>query len=70
MANYRCVVRTNYFHVKDEEKFRELMSRVYGEEDTVSLWTENDPNGKTMFGFGCYGSISGLRNSQEDEDED
>ena len=30
MANYCCTIRTNYFHVKDEDAFRQMMSRVYG----------------------------------------
>lgn len=69
MANYCCTVRTNYFHVKDEDKFRDLMSRVYGCEDEIQLWERKDRNGKTTFGFGVYGGIAGLR-SADDEDED
>ena len=70
MANYLCSVRTNYFHVKDEDKFREMMSQVYGCEDSVDLWQETDNEGKTVFGFGCYGGISGVINAKEDENED
>lgn len=70
MANYCCTVRTNYFHVKDEENFRNLMSRVYGCEDDIQLWEEKDDDGKTVFGFGVYGGISGIRNAREDGDED
>ena len=69
MANYCCTVRTNYFHVKDEDKFKDLMSRVYGCEDEIQLWERKDQNGKTTFGFGAYGGIAGLR-SADDEDED
>ncbi len=69
MANYCCTIRTNYFHVKDEVKFRELMNRVYGCEDTVELFEEKDSNGKTIFGFGTYGGIAGLANASEDEEE-
>lgn len=69
MANYCCTVRTNYFHVKDEDKFRDLMSRAYGCEDEIQLWERKDRNGKTTFGFGVYGGIAGLR-SADDEDED
>lgn len=69
MANYCCTIRTNYFHVKDEVKFRELMNRVYGCEDTVELFEEKDSNGKTIFGFGIYGGIAGLANASEDEEE-
>ena len=70
MANYLCSVRTNYFHVKDEDKFREMMSQVYGCADSVDLWQETANEGKTVFGFGCYGGISGVINAKEDENED
>lgn len=70
MANYCCTIRTNYFHVKDEEKFRALMDRVYGCEDNIELWQEHDANGNTVFGFGVYGGISGLRNAGADEDDE
>lgn len=70
MANYCCTIRTNYFHVKDEDSFRNLMSRVYGCEDSVELWEEKDKNGKTVFGFGVYGGISGLRDTDTDDIDD
>ena len=70
MANYCCTIRTNYFHVKDEATFRALMDRVYGYEDGIELWKERDANGNTVFGFGVYGGISGLRNAGADEDDD
>ena len=69
MANYGCAIRTNYFHVKDEEKFRELMGRAYGSEDSIHLWADKDSEGKTVFAFGVYGGIGGVRNVQEDEDD-
>lgn len=70
MANYCCTIRTNYFHVKDEEKFRALMDRVYGSENTIELWEEKDKAGNTVFGFGTHGGISGVKNAKEDYDED
>lgn len=70
MANYCCTIRTNYFHVKDEEKFRALMDRAYGCEDSIELWKKRDANGNTVFGFGVYGGISGLRSAGADEDDD
>lgn len=70
MANYCCTIRMNYFHVKDEDSFRNLMSRVYGCEDSVELWEEKDKNGKTVFGFGVYGGISGLRDTDTDDIDD
>ncbi len=71
MANYSCTIRTNYFHVKDPEKFRELMSRVCGSENPIDLWEDKDSDGSPVFGFGVYGSISGLCSTQPiDGDED
>lgn len=58
MANYECVLRSNYFHVKDQEGFRSFMNTVSG--DDMHLWEEKDEkDGSTLFGFGCYGSING-----------
>ena len=65
MANYHCAIRTNYFHVKDSELFRQFMSRVYGADGSVELWEEKDDGGQTVFGFGCYGGISGLRDAPD-----
>lgn len=66
MADYIGAVRTNYFHVKDEEAFTDLMSRVYGDEGEVSLWTGVDDEGEIVFAFGSYGGIDGVRNEDED----
>ena len=68
MANYKCTARTNYFHVKDEAKFRELMSRVHGNEGCIDLWQETDNNGNCIFGFGAYGGIAGVFNDAHDEE--
>ena len=40
MANYYCVIRTNYFHVKNETAFKEFMARVEGTEEAISLWPD------------------------------
>ena len=68
MANYCCAIRTNYFHVKDADEFRKNMSRVYGCEDAVDLWEDEDADGNLVFGFGCYNGISGLQKSVADDD--
>lgn len=59
MADYRCALRTNYFHVNNDEAFRSMMSRVYGV-DKIELFEKKDNNGKSVFSFGTYGEISGL----------
>lgn len=64
MANYNCTIRTNYFHVKDNKKFEEFMSHVYG--DDLEVFNGIDSNGNQTYGFGCYGGISGYFNSKED----
>lgn len=70
MANYECAMRTNYFHVKDADAFREFMKRVVADEDRVDLWEEKDQNGNPIFGFGCYGSIIGVRSQNADDEDD
>lgn len=69
MADYACVLRSNYFHVKDEESFRAFMNTVSGED--LHLWEEKDEkDGSTLFGFGCYGSIYGVTGYEDDENEE
>lgn len=69
MANYECTVRTNYFHVKDEEAFRKLVEGIVSEYG-IELFEKNDPEGEKLFGFGSYGSLYGIcKDSEEDDDE-
>lgn len=63
MANYHCAIRTNYFHVKDSELFRQFMSCVYGADGSIELWEEKDADGQATFAFGANGGISGLRDA-------
>ena len=70
MANYLCTIRTNYFHVKDNESFEEFMTHVYAED--LNVFTGTDSKGNKTYGFGGYGGISGYFNSEEayeNEDE-
>ncbi len=69
MANYECAVRTNYFHVKDEIAFKELMGKVVCSEDGLDIFERKDEKGMTMYGFGCYSSIMGIATEGEDKDE-
>ena len=69
MANYNCTIRTNYFHVKDNAKFEEFMTHVYGED--LEVFHSADSNGNKVYGFGGYGGIAGYFNKEEDyEDND
>jgi len=71
LADYICAVRTNYFSVKDEAKFRELMSCVYANCKEIEIFEQkNTPPEYRKFAFGCLGEISGLRNANDDEDEE
>ena len=70
MANYCCAVRTNYFHVKNSDAFRDFMKNVEGCEDKVDVWEKTDSNGDLVFGFGCYGGISGYFDHDEDITDD
>lgn len=70
MANYCCAVRTNYFHVKDPEAFREFMKTVTASEDRIYVWESKDNGGKTVFGFGCYSTILGVESEGGDTDYD
>jgi len=59
MANYYATIRTNYFSVKDENAFRELMQSVNAE-DEVHVFEQPQSDGSKKYGFGCYGSIYGI----------
>ena len=61
MANYCCITRTNYFHVKDPDAFCEFMKRVIAE-DSVDVWEEKDSDGSPVFGFFCYNHIPAVIN--------
>ena len=65
MANYYAKVRTNYFKVNDEEKFREIMGFLQGEDDVVCHEHEKE---KGKFMFYCDGSMTGYVENKDDED--
>lgn len=67
MANYNCTIISNYFRVKDEDTYKELMSKVSG--DDMYLYTE-ERNGEIYHFFGSYGTIYGIEIEDEDEDYD
>ena len=69
MANYECAVRTNYFHVKDEIAFKELMGKVVCTEGDLDIFERKDEKSMTMYGFGCYSSIMGIATEGEDKGE-
>lgn len=68
MANYNAFIRTNYFTVTDEQRFRDLMAKCSCSEGAVELFEGSCAN---QFGFGCHGSLSGIPyHDGEDDDND
>ena len=63
MANYYATIRTNYFGVSDESKFRDILELCCAE-DTIHLFEYEDSTSK--FGFGCNGTIYGLVTGEDD----
>lgn len=55
MANYETHIRTNYFRVIDEQKFKALMNGLVSE-DSIDLW-EEDIDDVKHFGFGSNCTI-------------
>ncbi len=71
MVSYTCTIRTNYFHVKDEDKLRSLISRTESLKSPIHpihLWSEKDSDGKTVFSFGVYDGIVGIKNDEANFD--
>ena len=66
MANYCAVIRTNYFSVTDETRFREIMASCVGDEEDTEVFESED--GSDKFGFGCFGTISGIPEDTDDPD--
>lgn len=64
MATSECAQRTNYFHVKDPERFREMMGKVTG--DSFRFWEKPDAYGNPAFAFGAEGGIDGIPHEDVD----
>lgn len=67
MADFEGAMRTNYFRVKDEEKFCALMERVY---PGVYVLKKEGKAGERLYGFGSYEPIAGVTCAAIDEDPD
>ena len=70
MANYQTAVRTNYFHINDEEQFLDFMSRVIVDGDDMELLMNMDSNGDPVYGFATHGLIIGIDDPQDDTCEE
>lgn len=67
MADYNCWIRTNYFKVKDENAFRELMGRCSAN-GKIEVHTKGKYEEK-KFCFTCDGRIYGLENKEWNEED-
>ena len=65
MANYCCTVRSSYFYVTDEEKYKELMAHIITCEDSLDCWDEKKSDGRIAHAFGCYDQILGYIDDPE-----
>ena len=65
MANYCCAVRSSYFYVTDEEKYKELMEHIITCEDSIDCWDEKKDDGRIAHAFGCYNQILGYIDDPE-----
>ena len=64
MANYISTVRTNYFRVTDEERYKELVKNFTCDTDDVYHHTKNK-DGKIFHMFGAYGTIEYVSDDNE-----
>lgn len=65
MANYCCAVRSSYFYVTDEEKYKELLEHIITCEDSLDCWEKKKDDGRIAHAFGCYDQILGYIDDPE-----
>lgn len=65
MANYYSKTRTNYFGVTDEDKFKEIMSKIRPTPEYV----QETVDGRKKFTFYCDGSLDGYPGFSKDLQE-
>lgn len=56
MANYISTIKTNYFRVTDEEKYKELFEMLSCEDEIHDL-SQMDGDGVCKHCFGAYGDV-------------
>lgn len=67
MADYNAKILTNYFTVINESQFRALIASCCAD-DEIEVFEQTDSDETMKYGFGCYGSIHGVPDGEEDED--
>jgi len=68
MANYDETTLTNMFRVTDPKRLKEILDNCSAEFD-IDFWKSAEEDGTEYFGFGCYGSISGMWHESKDGDD-
>lgn len=53
MANYESTMRTNYFHVTNDKRFKEIFHSITEKNEDVKLFTGDDHT----YGFGSYHDV-------------
>lgn len=76
MASYLCAIRTNYFRVTEEEKFKNLIDEFLS--GSCEVFTRTDVNSNKLVGFGSdeninwpedeTGFVSGLQECLAEDD--
>ena len=76
MASYVCAIRTNYFRVTEEEKFKNLIDEFLS--GSCEVFTRTDVNSNKLVGFGSdeninwpedeTGFVSGLQECLAEDD--
>lgn len=67
MAEYYGFTLTNYFAVKDEDRFKTALGRCAVCEDKINIF-ERTVDGHKFFAFGCYSSLLGFPVSDSEDD--
>ena len=70
MANYERTARTNYFRVKDREKFIDFAKHLKSESGNVRVTMRDEPGKEWRFALGCDGGIDGLFIHEDDDPEE
>lgn len=61
MGKYSAAIRSNFFHVNDEDDFLEFMGRVItGDGADIEVIADRDNNGGHLFKFSADGPILGI----------
>lgn len=71
MKNYKCVAKTNFFRVTDEEKYQELILRLSSIHDFMNTMVAIEDLSKEKDGvlYHCFGTYTPLKFLDEEDCE-